>query len=115
MRARELNKRVEIWQTTKVADSYGGNTIEEVLVSTTWAKLETQEGQTVSDLGLDYTKGTVLVTVRNRNDIDYNSTTLYLKYRSEKYNIVTFPTNENFTDAFLTFTMVKVKPATFTV
>lgn len=113
MRARVFNKRIEVWQALKVSDTFGGNTINETLVTTTWAKLTTQTGEEVSGLGLDYTKGTITAVVRKRNDITYNSTTLFIKYRDKKYNIVSFPTNDNFTDAYVTFIAVEQKPATF--
>lgn len=113
MRSRAFNKQIGIWQTAKVADGFGGFTVSEVLITTTWAKLTTQIGEEVSGLGLDYTKGTIIAVVRKRNDITYNSTTLFVKYRDKKYNIVSFPTNENFTDAFVTFIAVEQKPATF--
>lgn len=113
MRSRTLNKQIGIWQAVKASDGYGGFGILETLITTTWAKITTQTGEEVSGLGLDYTKGTLTIVVRKRNDITYNSTTLFIKYRDKKYNIVSFPTNENFTDAFVTFIAVEQKPATF--
>ena len=114
MGARRFNKRIKVYQSVAVADGYGGNTVTDTLILTTWAEIKTQGSQKISDLGLDYTKGTILVTTRKREDIAFNSSKMYITYRGEKYTISTFPINENFVDAYISFTAVKEKPATFT-
>ncbi len=103
MRARSLNKRIEVWQTVPVADGSGGNTLTENIITTTWAKLETIDSNQVTTLGLDFTKSNILVTTRKRNDFDYNSKTIYIKYKDNKYTITSYPTDENFISAFITF------------
>ena len=115
MGARKFNKRIEVWQTRSADDGYGGQTVADNIITTTWANLQTQEGQNIQDLGLDYTKGVLLVTVRKRDDFAYNSKLIYIKYNSEKYTIASFPTDENFTKAYITFIAVKEKPGTFTI
>jgi len=110
MNARSLNKRIEFWQSAATTDGYGGSTVTDTQITTSWAMLKTQGSEKVSELGLDYTKETVLVTVRKRNDIDLNSKTLYVKYRDNRYSIASFPSNKDFNDAYITFLMVKQKP-----
>ena len=115
MRARGLNKRIEVWQTTSASDGYGGQGIAENIITTTWAKLETLDSTQVTALGLDYTKSSLLVTTRKREDFNYNSKTIYIKYNSVKYAITSFPTDENFTHAFITFIAQREKQQTYPV
>lgn len=103
MRARQLNKRIEVWQTVPVADGSGGSTLSENIITTTWAKLETLDSTQVTSLGLDYTKSSILVTTRKRNDFQYNSKTIYIKYKGAKYTITSYPTDTDFISAFITF------------
>ena len=116
MRARALKKRIGIYQITDADDGYGGKTVTNALLLTTWASIKTLKGlQAYVDLGLDYTKLNVQVTVRKQNYLDYNSTTLFFKYRGDNYTIKTFPVNTDFNDAFVTFIGVKEKPGTYEV
>ena len=115
MSSRRFNKRIEVWQTTSADDGYGGNTLTDSIITTTWAEIKTQDGQSVTDLGLDYTKGVLLITVRKRDDLDYNSTAIYIKYKDVKYTITTFPIDENFIGSYISFIAVQDKPSTFTV
>ena len=108
--AREFNKRIEIWQTVATDDGFGGQTIGDNIITTTWAKLETVGSTSTVALGLDFTQSNILVSVRKRKDLEYSSKTLYIKYRGAKYTINTFPLNENFVDNVITFIMVKEKP-----
>ena len=95
MRARGFNKRVEIWTTTAVPDTFGGNTVIEALTSSSWAKIETVKPNR-GDLNTD---SGVIVTLRKRNDLTYSISTMFIKYRSEKYIINSFPTNIDFEDS----------------
>lgn len=115
MRARGLNKRIEVYQTAGVSDGYGGSTVTPTLMTTTWAKLETLDSAQVTALGLDYTKNSLLVTTRKREDFDFNSKTIYIKYNSVKYTITSFPTDENFRHAFITFIAQREKQQTYPV
>ena len=115
MRSRALNKRIEVWQTLSVDDTFGGKTTEDNIITTTWAKLESLDNVKVSALGLSYAKETLTVTTRLRDDFKYNSKLIYIKYRDIKYTIASFPTNENFTDAFITFIAQSEKPQSYPV
>ena len=115
MSARKLNKRIEVYQTTSVSDGVGGSTVTDNIITTTWAKLETLDSVEVTVLGLSYTKESLTVTTRKREDFQYNSKTIYIKYRGVKYTIASFPTNENFTDAFITFIAQSEKPQSYPV
>ena len=116
MRARAFTKRVSFYKISEIDDGFGGKTTAPVLLLTTWANITTKlaniignEGKAVIDLGLDYTVGVIQITMRSRSDITINSSTDYLIYRGEKYNISSYPTNQNFTDAIITFRAIKQK------
>lgn len=83
-------KRVEIWQTTNVADTYGGNTVSETLITSSWAAvkdLNANKAASLSALGVNDVLNTIEVTLRKRNDITYNSINQFLKYKGDKYVI----------------------------
>ena len=102
MRARGLNKRVEIWTTTAVPDTFGGYTVSEALTSSSWAKIETvkaSRGDLQTDSGILDASNSIVITLRKRKDLSYNMATMFVKYRSEKYIINSFPTNIDFEDS----------------
>ena len=103
MGARQFNKRIEVWQTVSVDDSFGGKTKTDNIITKTWAKLETLDSTEITALGLDYTKSSILITTRKRQDFNYNSKTIYIKYKGDKYTITSYPTDEDFISAFITF------------
>lgn len=99
MRSREYTKRVEIWQTTAVADGVGGSTVSEVLIGTSWAKITTSKSsQRLLDLGVTDPVNTIIVNIRHREDIDFNAVNQFIKYRSVNYIIQNAPRNVNFND-----------------
>jgi SPP1 family predicted phage head-tail adaptor len=115
MSARQFNKRIEVWQTRSADDGYGGQTVADNIITTTWANIKTPPSQVVSDLGQDYGKGVLSVTVRNREDFQYNNKLIYIKYRDVKYTISSFPINDNFIDGYISFLAVQEKPSNTTV
>lgn len=114
MNARSLNKRVEFWQNTTVEDGYGGNTVSETLITKSWANVKTfkagsSQTRNVQDLGITDPNNAITVTLRKRNDINYNSINQFIKYRGVKYVIASSPVNEDFLDAYISFIAVRVK------
>lgn len=98
MKSREYNKRVQFWQTVAVADGYGGSTVSESLVATSWAKISTPKGsQRLTELGITDPINTLIINVRKRNDIYYNAVNQYILYRGVKY-IISAPINTDFMD-----------------
>lgn len=88
MIAREYTKRISVFETTNVADGYGGNTVSEVFIFSSWAKLETNGvGYKAKDLGLVNFNDPLLFKVRHRNDFDYNGRKMYVLYNNNKYII----------------------------
>jgi head-tail adaptor len=111
MRARAFNKRIEIWEKINVPDGFGGNTTSNVLVTTSWAKIDTfksaNKGSADTDLGLLSTQTGIIITLRKRNDIFYDSVTQFVMYRGNKYIISTSPTNIDFKDNIIQFVGVR--------
>ena len=106
MRSRQFNKRIEIWQTASVSDGFGGLTVSDALLSSSWAKITSNQpgkASNVSDFGITDGQRVVMFTLRLRNDLDYNVETQYIKYRGKKYSIVTAPTNIDFDDKYIVF------------
>ena len=99
MRSRKLSKRIEIWQTSNVADGFGGNTVAETLITSSWAEIITlNDINRSTDIGITSATNTIKVRLRKRNDITYNSVNQYLKYRGFKYIIKNQPFNVGFKD-----------------
>jgi head-tail adaptor len=110
MKARQFNKRIQLWTTLSVADGFGGFKSEKVPFKSQWANIKTIGSAATVLQGLDFTKSTIQVTVRKNDIINYNSTTLFMVYREREYSITTYPTNKNYTDAYVVFTAVENNP-----
>ena len=99
MKARKYTKRIQFYQTTNVADTYGGFTVSEALVATSWCNIKTvSNGQRLTDLGISDPSNSIILQLRQRNDIDYSALDMYVKYRGVKYIIQNAPTNTDFND-----------------
>lgn len=111
MKSRAFNKRIEIWETTKVPDGFGGNTVSESLLKSTWANIKTlsseRQDQLTTQFGLLDASSTIQITVRKRNDTVYDYQTLFIKYRNAKYAIITYAVNEGFEDRIEKFICAK--------
>lgn len=92
-------------------DGFGGNTVSESLLKSTWANIKTisteRQDQYVTEYGLLDASSSITITVRKRNDTVYDYKTLFIKYRNERYAIKTYAINENFEDRVEKFTCVK--------
>tara|TARA_R110002126_G_scaffold606_2_gene3758 strand:+ start:643 stop:1050 length:408 start_codon:yes stop_codon:yes gene_type:complete len=108
MRSRKLSKRIEIWQTSNVSDGFGGNTVAETLITSSWAEIVTlNDTNRSTDIGITSATNTIKVRLRKRNDITYNSINQYLKYRGFKYIIKNQPFNIGFRDDIIEILAVK--------
>ena len=108
MRSRKLSKRIEIWQTSNVSDGFGGNTVAETLIASSWAEIITLNNTNRStDIGITSATNTIKVRLRKRNDITYNGINQYLKYRGFKYIIQNQPFNVGFKDEVIEILAVK--------
>ena len=108
MRSRKLSKRIEIWQTSNVADGFGGNTIAETLITSSWAEVTTLNNTNRStDIGITSATNTIKVRLRKRKDITYNGINQFIKYRGYKYIIQNQPFNVGFRDEVIEILAVK--------
>tara|TARA_R110001583_G_scaffold114132_1_gene264582 strand:- start:7639 stop:8004 length:366 start_codon:yes stop_codon:yes gene_type:complete len=108
MRSRKLSKRIEIWQTSNVSDGFGGNTVAETLITSSWAEIVTlNDTNRSTDIGITSATNTIKVRLRKRNDITYNSINQYLKYRGFKYIIKNQPFNVGFKNDIIEILAVK--------
>jgi len=108
MRSRKLSKRIEIWQTSNVSDGFGGNTVDETFIASSWAEIITLNNTNRStDIGITSTTNTIKVRLRKRKDLTYNSINQYLKYRGFKYIIQNQPFNVGFRDDVIEILAVK--------
>ena len=108
MRSRKLSKRIEIWQTSNVSDGFGGNTIAETLITSSWAEVITLNNTNRStDIGITSATNTIKIKLRKRKDITYNSINQYIKYRGFKYIIQNQPFNVGFKDEVIEILAVK--------
>lgn len=112
MRSRRFRKIIEIWQLSDVSDGFGGNTTSETRLTSTWADIRSlsannRYGSTSTDSGINHAQLGVMVTVRKRNDLTYNTLNQFIKYNDKKYTILSFPENKNFDNSTITFIAVK--------
>lgn len=104
MKARKYNKRIEIYQTTSVNDGFGGKSIAETKIGTSWANITTLDraNRTTEDGTTDSFKS-IIVRTRKRNDLKYNIGNIFIKYRGVKYVIQQQPINIGFQDREIEF------------
>lgn len=109
MRARKYNKQIEIWQFTKQKDGFGGNVGgEPILLTKSRCKIITNNKiYQNKEFGLSETTNRIVIQLRKRNDITYNSKNQFVKYRGEKYAINSEPVNVGFEDREIQITLTK--------
>ncbi len=104
MRARSFSKRVQIWGlSNSVYDGFAGYTVENELLSNSWAKVETAKSNAsnMNDIGLDDMALNLLITVRYRNDLEYNGINQYLVYNGVRYEFSQAPNENNLNRTFV--------------
>lgn len=108
MRARKYTKKIELWQTTKVVDGFGGNGITTELITSTWCEIITLDKlYRNTDFGVTDTANTIVIRLRKRNDLTYNSLNQFFKYRGEKYLLQGTPINVGFEDREIQITLTR--------
>lgn len=103
MNSRQLNKRVEVFSAAGVSDGYGGSTVTETLVATSWAKIDTlKPGFASLNYGLQEGSRSVEITMRKRDDLEIKAGVHSLRYRGKVYTIAHGPIEEGFRNRFIT-------------
>lgn len=112
MKARNYDKRIEVWEVgQREPDGFGGWTIgDPTKITTTWAQLVTEGlGKKAYNLGLIEFNDPLLFLVRGRNDLPYNGRNLYLMYRNVKY-IIKSVRNEDLRDVDTEIFCIREEP-----
>lgn len=106
MRGRRFRKRVELWQTAEVFDGVSGYTNSETLITTLWSNISTlnakQSASLNGDLGVNDGSNTIVITLRKRSDITYNSVNQFFKYNGFRYDVQKEPINDDFNNSYVT-------------
>lgn len=104
MRARSLDKKIEIWSNSPVSDGFGGYTASETLIASSWAKVETAKtsSSNLNEIGLNDLTFNLKITLRKRNDVAYEDKNQYIRYRGIDYIYITTPIEENLNKSFIT-------------
>jgi len=84
MRRKYLD-RVYVYRHTPTADGYGGNTLTETLLASSWAGVESLSAFKLTQFGLDTSKQSIRVRMRYRSDVDYKSEGVFLKYKTKEW------------------------------
>ena len=114
MRARKYNKQIEFWQTTKVSDGFSGNVVTTELVAKSFCKIITNTNiYNDKQFGLSETTNRIVIQLRKRNDITYNSKNQFVKYRGDNYIISSEPVNVGFEDREIQITLTKESPLSY--
>ena len=102
--SRRLTKRFELWETTAVPDGFGGNTVSDILIASSWAEIKTANAKSnfrSTDNGITNATNQIIITTRLRNDLTYNSINQFIKYGGVKYIISNQPYNVSFDNMFI--------------
>jgi len=112
MLSRKLSKRVELWQTTNVSDGFGGNTVNETLITSSWASVKTmgvnsRYSKINSSEGVGSSSNGIVIQTRRRNDITINNINQFIKYAGVKYTIQSMPIDVDFKHNLIEFIAVR--------
>ena len=110
MRARKYNKRIELWQTTgnngSSRNQYGGSYSAPILITKTWCKVITPNSLSRStDFGITDTNDTIIIELRKRNDLQYNSLNQFFRFNGNRWNIQGTPINKGFDNREIQITL----------
>lgn len=87
MRPRKYKYRIAVWRYLKEGDNFGGNEVSEEKVSDSWCNIRSLPTNKLTEYGLDENEKAIVVTLRHRNDLDYNESNLFFIYKEVRYAI----------------------------
>ena len=106
MRARGYSKQIEVWQTVPSDDGYGGDGVTSTLLGKSWCSIKTpNKNYRTTDEGITETANILILTLRKRNDLAYNSENMYFVFKGVKYVISSEPINVGFEDRDIEITI----------
>ena len=77
--------RVEVWQKTSVSDGFGGNTVGETQLGSSWAKVNNIPREKYVDYGLNTENQAIELHLRSRIDIDYFAQDIFFKHNGKSW------------------------------
>lgn len=80
-----FKEQVQVWQKTASSDSFGGNTVSETQLGTSWAKVRSVPRDKYQDYGLNTESQAIELYLRGRDDIDYFSQDVFFKYNGKNW------------------------------
>ena len=115
LRARKYTKRIDIYQTLSINDGFGGNTIQDSFLTSSWGKIESLSVSSTfnnndNNFGTYDLSNSFKLTLRKRNDLTYSNSNMFFLYRGEKYIFQNFPTNISFKDSEVEIIITKENP-----
>jgi head-tail adaptor len=77
--------RVGVWQKTASSDGFGGNTVSETQLGSSWAKVNSISRDKYQDYGLNTASQAIELYLRHRSDIDYFAQDVFFKYKGKSW------------------------------
>lgn len=87
MIARKYNKPIAIWQTTTVADGFGGNTVTTALVRSVWAHVMTKNATRLNENGQNDNILKTVFVIRQNQNFNLSVKNNFIKYSGKIYDI----------------------------
>ncbi len=111
MRARGLNKKVYVWQTKTLPNGFGGNSVYNEIITSSWAKVETAKttAKDLNDIGVENMSINLIFTVRYRNDIQYTGINQFISYNGVNYMFTLAPNQVDLNRTFVKLITTRVK------
>lgn len=108
-RSRKYTKKIQLWNTAPVSDTFGGNTVAEFLVTSLWAELSTLNKFKYRnlDFGDIDMANSVAVTIRYRSDLNIDYKNMFIVYNGYKYSFTENSIDVDFKKNEFTFVMLK--------
>ena len=85
--SRKYTKIIQIWETTRVPDDYGGNTVTTALSESMWANVTTKRATRVNENGQNDNLVQTVFIVRNRYNFNISVKNNFIKYNGLIYDI----------------------------
>ena len=116
MRGRKYNRKIELWQTTRTKNEFGDSIVTSELLITTWAEIKVPNLVSANyrsmEFGITDTSNRLVINLRKRNDITFNSKNMYFVYNNDRYNIISEPVNVGFENREISMSVAKVPNST---
>lgn len=85
MISRQYTRKIQIYKTTSVADGYGGNTVNDVLIGSYWAEVKQNSAFKNTSIGQSDIKNNYSFKIRSNSNITPDLDNLSIVYRTKKY------------------------------